>query len=344
MIKDFVTILTPAYNAEHLIFRLLNSVLEQTYDKISMIVVNDGSTDNTIDVVKSYATKFEKRGYYLKIISQKNSGQASAINNGLKHVDGEYLVWPDSDDWYASPKAIEKLVNALKRYGDDVGVSRCAYNRVMENSMETIKVTYPHMGKEPKNIFDETIKGSPIFWFEPGGWMVKTKFLDDIIPGREIYCSPLTGQNTQLLWPYLFYKKCIAIEEPLFSYLIRENSHSRGFFKDLNKKLVQQDEIYKTYNTVISSLHGLDENKKIEYLNLKKSDILINKINICRNFRDYKKMSYFYKIYIEKCNSGEIINNVPQRDKFIYTLYRIPILRNFVDILLRVFKAFRRVL
>jgi len=344
MIKDLVTILTPAYNAEHLIFRLLDSVLGQTYNKISMIVVDDGSTDDTAEVIKSYIPKFEARGYNLKIVSQENSGQASAINNGLKYVDGEYLVWPDSDDWYASPEAIEKLVNALKRYGDDVGVSRCAYNRVMENSMKIIKVSYPHMGKEPRNIFDEAIKGNPIFWFEPGGWMVKTKFLDVIIPGREIYRSHLTGQNTQLLWPYLFYKKCIAIDEPLFSYLIRKNSHSRGFLKDLNKKLAQQDEIYKTYDTVISSLHGLDKNKKIEYLNLKKSDILRNKINICRNLGDYKKMHYFYKIYIEKCNSGEIINKIPQRDKFIYTLYRIPILRNFIDILLRVFKAFKRML
>lgn len=266
MIKDLVTILTPAYNGEHLIIRLLDSILLQTYPHISMVVINDGSTDNTQKIVESYIPKFIHKGYQLTIHSQPNGGLSNAINNGLKYVEGEFLVWPDIDDWYASSEAISKLVAALKSYGDDVAVARCAYNRIKEEDMTVIRVDYPCMGNQPANIFEDAVKGAEHFWLEPGGWMIKTKFLDEFIPHREIYQSRLTGQNTQILWPYLFYKKCVAVEEPLFSYLIRKNSHSRAFFRDLDVKIKQQEEIYATFKAVLCSIRGLDQNTADELL------------------------------------------------------------------------------
>ncbi len=274
MIKDLVTILTPAYNSETLIPRLLNSVLKQTYAHISMIVVNDGSTDRTEEVIRSYIPKFEERGYSLKIINQKNEGQSAAINNGLKYVEGEFLIWPDSDDWYEGSEAISKLVTALKSYGDDVAVARCAYNRIKEEDMTVIRVDYPCTGNQPANIFEDAVKGAEHFWLEPGGWMIKTKFLDEFIPNREIYQSRLTGQNTQILWPYLFHKKCVAVEEPLFSYLIRKNSHSRAFFKDLDVRIKQQEEIYATFKAVLYSIRGLDQNTADELLINRRASLL----------------------------------------------------------------------
>lgn len=261
MIKDLVNILSPAYNGEHLITRLLDSVLLQTYKNISMIVINDGSTDNTQKIVESYIPKFVQKGYSLTIYNQPNGGQSNAINNGLKFVEGEFLVWPDIDDWYSSSDAISKLVTSLKSYGDDVAIARCAYNRVTEDGMKIIRVDYPCMGNEPVNIFDDAVKGSKHFWLEPGGWMIKTKFLDEFIPNREIYQSRLTGQNTQILWPYLFYKKCVSVEEPLFSYLIRKKSHSRAFFNNLDIKIKQQEEVYATFKAVLKSIEGLDKNR-----------------------------------------------------------------------------------
>lgn len=261
MIKDLVNILTPAYNGEHLITRLLDSVLLQTYPNISMIVINDGSTDKTQKIVEDYIPKFTQKGYQLTIYNQPNGGLSNAINNGLKFVEGEFLVWPDIDDWYASPEAITKLVTVLKSYDDDVAVARCAYNRINEDDMKLVRVDYPCMGNSPINIFDDAVKGSKHFWLEPGGWMIKTKFLDEFIPNREIYQSRLTGQNTQILWPYLFHKKCVSVEEPLFSYLIRKKSHSRGFFENIDIKIKQQEEIYATFKAVLNSIKGLDKNR-----------------------------------------------------------------------------------
>ena len=328
MIKDLVTILTPAYNSETLIPRLLNSVLEQTYAHISMIVVNDGSTDRTEEVIRSYIPKFEERRYSLKIINQENSGQSAAINNGLKYVDGEFLVWPDSDDWYATSDAIEKLTNALKRYGDDVGIAHCAYNYVNEETMEVERVDYPNQGSEPHYMFDSAVYNGPGFWFAPGGWMIKTKFLDELIPQREIYQSRLTGQNVQMLWPYLYAKKCISVEEPLFTYLIRQNSHSRGLFKDIETKLRQQDGYYETYKNVLLSL-DLSKEKMDKILLNKEEEIILAKISICENAHDYAKMRFYSREYNRKCKQGIFCASLRRRIK--YKLYSLPFLGMIVS-------------
>lgn len=328
MIKDLVTILTPAYNGEHLITRLLDSVLLQTYKNISMIVINDGSTDNTKKIVESYIPKFKQKGYNLTIYNQPNGGLSNAINNGLKLVEGEYLVWPDIDDWYSSHDAISKLVTSLKSYGDDVAVARCAYNRITEDDMKIIRVDYPCMGDEPKDIFEETVKGSQHFWLEPGGWMIKTKFLDEFIPHREIYQSRLTGQNTQILWPYLFHKKCISVEEPLFSYLIRKNSHSRAFFQNLDTKIKQQEEIYSTFKAVLYSIKGLDQNSADKLLIYRKISLLRIKYHYLQSAGRWNDMHNCYSQIRDLCTDSSIGEKIKIKNIISY----IPFIR---DILLK---------
>ena len=100
IIKGLVSIITPCFNGEKLIFRLLDSVLKQDYQQIEMIVVDDGSMDKSKDVILSYVDKFTNRGYKLCYLYQNNSGQASAINKALPLVKGEFIAWPDCDDYY----------------------------------------------------------------------------------------------------------------------------------------------------------------------------------------------------------------------------------------------------
>lgn len=304
MIKGLVNIVTPAYNAGKYIHHLLDSVLEQTYPQVSMLVINDGSTDNTVEIVRRYIPKFEAKGYSLKVRHQVNSGQAAALNNALKLVDGEFLVWPDSDDWYSSNQAIEKFVKTLESYGDDVAVVRCAYNRVSAESQELLYVDYPNMGGVPKNIFEQAVKGEKGFWLEPGGWMVKAKFLEQIIPNREIYHSRMTGQNTQLLWPYLFYKKCIAIEEPLFTYLIRANSHSRWQYANYAKKIEQQEEYIRTFENVLKGIKDLPMEKCDALLSNRKLGILLYEFRLCLAGFKFKQSFLTYQRYVSCLSVG----------------------------------------
>lgn len=86
-------------------------------------------------------------------------------------MDGEFFVWPDSDDWYSSNQAIEKFVKTLESYGDDVAVVRCAYNRVSAESQELLYVDYPNMGGCPKIYLSKRSKEKKAFgWSQEDGW------------------------------------------------------------------------------------------------------------------------------------------------------------------------------
>ena len=105
-----ISIIIPAYNAAKYIKRCIISLLNQTYKNIEIIVVNDGSTDNTLDILKNYD---------IKVINQENLGVSCARNNGLKNCSGDYITFVDSDD-YVDKNYIEDIVNILNKYKYDI--------------------------------------------------------------------------------------------------------------------------------------------------------------------------------------------------------------------------------
>lgn len=320
MKKNFVTLLIPAYNMADYISRLLDSILVQSYPLIDVIIINDGSSDNTSAVIEGYEDKFHERKIGLNLISQDNVGVAETINRGLKLVDGEYLAWPDSDDWYSSPYSIEKLVGALKESESDIGIVRCAYQRIKEETFECFTISHPSHTDKPSNIFDDAVKGKDNFWFEPGGWMVKVEYLDQFIPQREIYSSKYTYQNSQLLWPFLYYSKCVSIDEPLFCYLIRKKSYSRGFFSDYAKKKQQQLELGITFHSVIRNIAGMPEMKKIEYLNFIDEKRNFIMLRLAALYSCNKDVQYYYNI----CKSNKLYFPNDCYNKILYMASCIP--------------------
>jgi glycosyltransferase involved in cell wall biosynthesis len=103
MIPPLVTIITPSYNQGRFIEETINSVLSQDYSNIEYIVVDGGSSDNTIDILRKYDGK-------LTWISEKDNGQSDAINKGFKMATGEIVAWLNSDDTY-EPGAVSAAVN-----------------------------------------------------------------------------------------------------------------------------------------------------------------------------------------------------------------------------------------
>ena len=306
MKKDLVSLLIPAYNAESYIGRLLDSILIQTYSSVEVLVINDGSTDETIDVATSYKAAFERRGYPFRLVTQANEGLSSTINNGLKLIDGEYLAWPDMDDWYRTPYAIERIVKALKQGGHEVGIARCAYERISEETMTTIRIDIPSHTDKPSCIFEDAVFSRKGYWPEPGGWMIKTEMLDKFIPDRNIFTTRLGGQNAQIIWPYLFYSKCISIKESLYCYLIRKDSHSRGGMDTYEKKVQQQKDYYDTFSAVISAIKDMNEKdreKYLTYINEKRLFVLFRMAlryskheDVRALYEDYKNNAHFYPV------------------------------------------------
>ena len=112
MESDLVSVVIPVYNSEKYLEECLNSVLEQTYSNIEIIVINDGSTDSSLEILKKYSDK-------VNIISQKNQGLASALNTGIQQMQGKWFKWFSPDD-VMYPYTIDILVDEAKKYSKTI--------------------------------------------------------------------------------------------------------------------------------------------------------------------------------------------------------------------------------
>jgi len=136
-----ISIVIPAYNVENYIDKCLGSVTSQTYTNLEIIVVNDGSTDNTHSIIKKYIS--DKRIVY---INQKNSGVSAARNAGIDASTGELIAFVDSDD-YVEPDMYELLYTSMTETSADMAV--CNYNLVYDNRVEN---QYSKMSKRAVDI------------------------------------------------------------------------------------------------------------------------------------------------------------------------------------------------
>jgi glycosyltransferase involved in cell wall biosynthesis len=107
------SVIVPLYNKAPYVKKTIESVCAQTYRNFECVVVDDGSTDGSLDVVRSLDTG----DCALEIISQSNSGVAAARNNGVKACNGEYVVFLDADDWW-EPEYLEEMNRLIQEYPD----------------------------------------------------------------------------------------------------------------------------------------------------------------------------------------------------------------------------------
>ena len=119
---NLISIIVPIYNTEKYLVRCLDSLINQTYKNIEILCINDGSTDNSLNILNEYATK-DKR---IIVINQTNSGAATARNNGLDNATGQFLMFCDSDDYY-EPDMCQKMINAILSYNVDLVMCDCKY-------------------------------------------------------------------------------------------------------------------------------------------------------------------------------------------------------------------------
>lgn len=113
--KEKISVIIPCFNSENTIKRCINSVLNQTYNNIEVIVVNDGSTDNTLEIINF----IELNNINVKVYNKLNGGVSSARNYGLEKATGEYVIFLDADD-YMKKSMCESLIKGLKNGADIV--------------------------------------------------------------------------------------------------------------------------------------------------------------------------------------------------------------------------------
>lgn len=260
MLKDLVSIVIPCYNAEKYLNDCLSALLNQTYKKIEVIIVNDGSTDNSEKIIDSYEKKFKKNNMKLLKINQANSGQASAVNNALKFVNGEYLMWQDADDWYELD-----TVEYLKNYLDDTNSEIVRAEAVFRDANDLNKVLFHARSKYDanNNVFESYLFETDSYCW-PGIWMVKMEYFDSRIHDRTIIVSG-EGQNAQLIFPLTCKNKVGYLKKVVYNYRVINNSHSHTK-RNLSQKIKRNKNFKTLFTKVIYSIDvlSLDEKKKYE--------------------------------------------------------------------------------
>lgn len=263
IVPDLVSVLTPCFNSEQYISSLLDSVLMQDYPFIEMIVVDDGSTDNSVHVIEGYIPEFNKRGYSLSIIRQKNTGQSGAIKNGLNHIHGEYLVWPDSDDWYSTKSAISRMVAVLNSSDNSIGAVRVRAALIEESTAGEYCVVgvegLEQNGVEDKQqIFYDCLLQKNKFYCTAGAYMVRTICLLGSM--NDFYAHKEAGQNAQILLPVLYHYKCYTIPEIHYNVRVHQDSHSRKDKNDLERMLRRFDIYRMTYLATLENITDISSN------------------------------------------------------------------------------------
>lgn len=124
--KDKISIIVPVYNVEQYIERCLESIINQTYKNIEIILVDDGSTDKSGIICEKYANRDQR----IKVIHQENNGLSSARNKGLDIASGKYIGFVDSDDWISKDMYYILLTIALKYNADIV---ECGYQKIYDD-------------------------------------------------------------------------------------------------------------------------------------------------------------------------------------------------------------------
>jgi glycosyltransferase involved in cell wall biosynthesis len=142
MDTPFFTVVIPAYNRAEILPETIESIQTQSFESWEIIVVDDGSKDNTAEVIKAFASRDER----IKYVYQNNAERSAARNNGAKNASGKYLFFLDSDDGF-EPNHLQAVHSLLQREGFPVGmvVSNVIYQK--ENSMERPEIPELETGK-----------------------------------------------------------------------------------------------------------------------------------------------------------------------------------------------------
>ncbi len=214
-----VSIIISSYNYAAYVQEAIDSALTQTYPHVEVIVVDDGSTDNSRDILKKYKEE-------VKLILKENGGQASAFNAGFEISQGDVIIFLDSDD-VLHPSTVEKIIPLFQE--SNVAKVHWILKEINGTGKVTGKVT-PSEQLSDGDLYDEVIRigpsasGGPPHSPPTSGNAWSRMFLSQVFPIPEAAYITCTDQYLQTLAPV--YGRIRAIEQELGSYRIHGNNYS----------------------------------------------------------------------------------------------------------------------
>ena len=224
---ELISVIVPVYKVEEYLRRCIDSIINQTYKNLEIILVDDGSPDNCGKICDEYAKKDGR----IKVIHKENGGLSDARNVGIEKSFGEYITFIDSDD-YVESNYISVLYDLIKRYNTQISVADNFIEYVdgykFNNSIYSEYVT------DPKHFFEKMLWG--IRDLDNGAWtkLYKKELFKDIqFPVGKHY------EDTATI--YKVVNKCekIAVKSiPIYHYMKRRGSITQGHFNEKKLELI----------------------------------------------------------------------------------------------------------
>lgn len=310
-----VSVIVPVYNVEEYIEKCLQSLVNQTLEDIEIIVVNDGSPDNSQKIIDKYVKKYPKK---VKSFIKENGGQGSARNYGLLKSSGEYISYVDSDD-YVEKNMLEDMYVLAKKDNSDIVI--CGNNVIsMDNEILKSESAIIYNNKDLDILFGKMAVWNKIYkrelllknniefrskvWYEDIDFTIKLLF-DDV--------------------------KVSFIDKPLYDYLLRPGSTMNNSNINRNLELIQAfDEMISYFKK--KSIYN-DIYDKLEFLCIYHMYIcgitrIINaetsfkdKINIINKFRNYINVNF------KGFRKNKYIKYLDKNKKIIYKLINLKMYR-----------------
>ena len=326
MNKCKLSIIVPVYGVEKYIDKCLNSLVKQSLKEIEVIVVNDGTKDNSQKIVDKYVKKYPDK---IKSYIKENGGQGSARNYGLKKATGEYIGYVDSDD-FVEKDMYKKLYNKAKENNYDIVV--CGnYNVSEDYQNKNIDAFINNYNTDLENIFF----GKMAVWN-------KIYKRDILIKNKLEFKEKVWYEDLAFTLKAIMNSNTFAfIDEPLYDYLIREGS-------TMNNSNVQRNlEILDAFDDILSYIK---HNKKEEYFD-KVEFLAIDHIYISAIVR-ILKANADNKIKKETVNelicymnknfpnykNNKYINTLSRNRKIIYKLINLK-MYNLVNLIFKIKKG-----
>lgn len=294
--SDLVSIIVPIYNVEKYLSQCLESIINQTYKNIEILLINDGSTDNSYEICSQYA----KQDNRINLINKENGGSASAKNYGLKIAKGDYIGFVDSDD-FINLNMIEYMVQTIKSSETDIiqcdFISMYKDTRINDN---TVLKENTISAEGFLKLFLKEWKSS-LFW--------NKLFKKEVIEG--VYFNEGRCIDDEFFtYKCVINSKSIAISnKQIYNYRMRKSGVMKS---EISQKQILRDRIdylrerYSIISKIYKSLDNLYLEHMITYLLIISRDYYIDE-DILNYMKDILK-SLKYKILIANINVSTKLN------------------------------------
>ena len=219
--KKTLSVIVPIYNVEKYLSKCLDSIISQTYEKLEIILINDGSTDRCGEICKNYALKDSR----VKYIYKQNGGLASARNAGLDIASGDYISFVDSDDWIDTDM-YETLIYHLETTDSDIAV--CGIKEVFPDATRFKSNTGNISFFNITEAIESLVSPNNIVRFEVWNKVFKKDIIGESrFKDKQIYEDVFFDRKV-----FFRVNKMVFIDKPFYNYLKVRDGNTNSFFKE----------------------------------------------------------------------------------------------------------------